>query len=335
MGEIAARLADVVIVSDDNPRSEVADEIRAAILAAAPGARDIGDRRAAIAEACAMLQEGDLLVVAGKGHETGQIIAGRTLPFSDHEAVRAALEELEHGAEAATDRGASSMTDAVLWSGLGLVAPLEARVGGKLAAGVGGVSIDTRTLEAGDLFFAIKGENSDGHDYVAAAFEKGAAACVVNEAHADALQGRGSLFIVREVLPALERLARAARARTSAQIVAVTGSVGKTGTKEALRLVFAAAGATHASVASYNNHWGVPLTLARMPRDSRFGVFEIGINHQGEITPLVAMVRPHVALVTSVAPVHLEYFELDRGHRASQVGNFFRPRTRGHCDHRS
>ena len=98
------------------------------------------------------------------------------------------------------------MTDAVLWSGLGLVAPLEARVGGKLAAGVGGISIDTRTLEAGDLFFAIKGENSDGHDYVAAAFEKGAAACVVDEAHADALQGRGSLFIVHEVLPALERL---------------------------------------------------------------------------------------------------------------------------------
>ena len=185
----------------------------------------------------------------------------------------------------------------------------QASVSGRLAAGVGGVSIDTRTLEAGDLFFAIKGENSDGHDYVAAAFEKGAAACVVDEAHADALQGLGSLFIVHEVLPALERLARAARARTSAQIVAVTGSVGKTGTKEALRLVFAAAGATHASVASYNNHWGVPLTLARMPRDSRFGVFEIGMNHAGEITPLVAMVRPHVALVTSVAPVHLEYFD--------------------------
>ncbi len=106
-----------------------------------------------------------------------------------------------------------------------------------------------------------------------------------------------------------EDLARGARARTPAQIVAVTGSVGKTGTKEAMRLVFAASGATHASVASYNNHWGVPLTLARMPPDSRFGIFEIGMNHAGEITPLVAMVRPHVALVTNVAPVHLEYFD--------------------------
>jgi UDP-N-acetylmuramoyl-L-alanyl-D-glutamate--2,6-diaminopimelate ligase len=98
MGAIAARFADVVIVTDDNPRSEAPDKIRAAILAAAPGALDIGDRRAAIAEACAMLQEGDLLVVAGKGHETGQTIAGRTLPFSDHEAVRTALAELERGA---------------------------------------------------------------------------------------------------------------------------------------------------------------------------------------------------------------------------------------------
>jgi UDP-N-acetylmuramoyl-tripeptide--D-alanyl-D-alanine ligase len=201
------------------------------------------------------------------------------------------------------------MSDAGLWSGPDLVALLQASIGGRLVAGVGGISIDTRTLAAGDLFFAIKGENSDGHDYVVAAFERGAAACVVDEVHAGALHGFGSLFIVREVVPALERLARAARARTSAQIVAVTGSVGKTSTKEALRLVLAAAGATHASVASYNNHWGVPLTLARMPQASRFGVVEIGMNHEGEITPLVAMVRPHVALVTNVAPVHLEYFD--------------------------
>ena len=201
------------------------------------------------------------------------------------------------------------MTEAMLWSGLGLIVPLAARVSGPLTAGVGGVSIDTRTLATGDLFVALNGENSDGHNYVAAAFEKGAAACVVDEVHASALAGQGCLYIVHDVLPALERLGRAARARTTAQIVAVTGSVGKTGTKEALRLVFAAAGATHASVASYNNHWGVPLTLARMPRDSRFGVFEIGMNHAGEITPLVAMVRPHVAVVTSIAPVHLEYFD--------------------------
>ena len=198
---------------------------------------------------------------------------------------------------------------APLWTGLAIIGALDARVGGQLPANVSGISIDTRTLEKGDLFFAIKGENNDGHDYVGAAFERGAAACVVDEAHADALIGKGACFVVRDTLAALERLGRAARERSHAHVIAVTGSVGKTSTKEALRTVLSTAGATHASTASYNNHWGVPLTLARMPADTRYGVFEIGMNHAGEITPLVAMVRPHIAIITKIAPVHLEYFE--------------------------
>ena len=197
-----------------------------------------------------------------------------------------------------------------MWTSLGLVAPLAARVsGGAPHAGARGISIDTRTLQSGDLFFAINGANSNGHDYVAAAFAKGAIAAVVDEAHADALARSGPLFVVRDVLAALEQLGVAARRRTSARIVAVTGSVGKTSTKEALRLVLTqGGGAVHASVASYNNHWGVPLTLARMPKRTRFGIFEIGMNHQGEITPLAAMVQPHVAIITTVAPVHIENF---------------------------
>ncbi len=193
-----------------------------------------------------------------------------------------------------------------LWSGLGLVVPLEARVIGHVPAGVDGVSIDTRTLEPGDLFFAIKGHNSDGHSFVAKAFAMGAAACVVDEAHVDFLDHDGPLYVVRDTLAAMERLGRVARARSQAWIAAVTGSVGKTSTKEMLRLTLDSFGRTHASVASYNNHWGVPLTLARLPQDAEFGVFEIGMNHAGEITPLVAMVRPHVAIVTAIAPVHLE-----------------------------
>src|SRR5204862_2035504 len=113
---------------------------------------------------------------------------------------------------------------------------------------------------------------------------------------------------VPDVLAALNDLGRASRARSAAKIVAVTGSVGKTGTKEALRLVLGRQGETHASAASYNNHWGVPLSLALMPRSARFGVFEIGMNHAGEITPLTQLVRPHVAIVTTIAPVHLEFF---------------------------
>jgi UDP-N-acetylmuramoyl-tripeptide--D-alanyl-D-alanine ligase len=204
-----------------------------------------------------------------------------------------------------TDR----LSEEALWTSLGLVAPLAARVsGGVPRGGAEGVSIDTRTLRPGDLFFAIAGAARDGHEFVEAAFAAGAVAAVVDEAHAEAVTGHGPLYIVRDVLAALDGLGRAARARTPARIVAVTGSVGKTSTKEALRLVLSAAGATHASPASYNNHWGVPLTLARMPKRTRFGIFEIGMNHEGEITPLAAMVRPHVAIVTTVAPVHLEYF---------------------------
>ena len=201
------------------------------------------------------------------------------------------------------------MTDDALWTPLALVAPLGARVSGALPArGVTGISIDTRTLAEGDLFVALKGDNSDGHDYVRKAFEAGAAAAAIDEAHAQALAGAGPLYVAKDTLVALEGLGRAARSRSKARIVAVTGSVGKTTTKELLRCALASAGETHASAASYNNHWGVPLTLARMPESARFGVFEIGMNHAGEITPLVAMAQPHIAIITRIAPVHLEHF---------------------------
>ena len=199
-------------------------------------------------------------------------------------------------------------THGPLWTGLGLVAPLRARVVGTVPAAVTGVSIDTRSLQPGDLYCAIAGENSDGHAYLAAAFAAGAAAALVDEAHADALRGLGPLYVVHDVLDALVALGCAARARTAARMIAVTGSVGKTSTKEALRLALTPSGVVHASVASYNNHWGVPLTLARMPKATRFAVSEIGMNHPGEILPLTAMVRPHAAIVTNVAPVHLEHF---------------------------
>jgi UDP-N-acetylmuramoyl-tripeptide--D-alanyl-D-alanine ligase len=176
-----------------------------------------------------------------------------------------------------------------------------------LASAVAGVSIDTRTLAAGDLFFAIRGDTHDGHDHVARAFAAGAAAAVVAGARADDLRSHGSVFAVDDTLRAMERLGQAARARSSARIAAVTGSVGKTSAKEMLRLALARSGPTHASAASYNNHWGVPLTLSRLSAGAAFAVFEIGMNHAGEITPLVGFVRPHVALITTIAPVHIQY----------------------------
>ena len=194
-----------------------------------------------------------------------------------------------------------------LWSQEELTEALGATPSAPLGAPIDGVSIDTRTLAPRDLFFAIKGEAGDGHDHVARAFAAGASACVIAQERARELRAPGSVFAVDDTLRAMERLGVAARARTRARIVAVTGSVGKTSAKEMLRVALAKAGPTHASPASYNNHWGVPLTLARMPAGAAFGVFEIGMNHAGEIAPLVAMVRPHVALVTTIAPVHIEH----------------------------
>ncbi|WP_212523592.1 UDP-N-acetylmuramoyl-tripeptide--D-alanyl-D-alanine ligase [Actibacterium sp. MT2.3-13A] len=170
-----------------------------------------------------------------------------------------------------------------------------------------GVSIDTRTLRPGDLFVALK-DVRDGHDFVAQALEKGAAAALVSRIP-DGVAEDAPLLVVADVLKALEALGVAARARTQARVVAVTGSVGKTSTKEMLRAVLSGQGKTHAAEASYNNHWGVPLTLARMPRDTEFAVIEIGMNHPGEIAPLARLARPHVAMITTVAPAHLAAFE--------------------------
>ncbi|MCA1298966.1 UDP-N-acetylmuramoylalanyl-D-glutamyl-2,6-diaminopimelate--D-alanyl-D-alanine ligase [Stappia indica] len=173
---------------------------------------------------------------------------------------------------------------------------------------IGGISIDSRTLEPGDAFVAILGDRFDGHDFVAAALGAGAAIAIVAEDRLGDLAPDGRYLVVADPLDALRALGRAARARSHARIVAVTGSVGKTSTKDMLALALAPSGQTHAAVSSFNNHWGVPLTLARMPVEARYGIFEIGMNHAGEITPLVQIVRPHVAIITTVQPVHLEFF---------------------------
>ena len=172
---------------------------------------------------------------------------------------------------------------------------------------VSGLSIDTRTIEPGDMFVALKAAR-DGHDFVAQALEKGAGAALVSRVP-EGLPADAPLLIVDDVQAGLEALGKASRARTQAKVVAVTGSVGKTSTKEMLARMLSDQGRTHAAVASYNNHWGVPLTLARMPRDTEYAVIEIGMNHPGEIAPLAKQARPHVAMVTTVAAVHLEAFE--------------------------
>ncbi|MBC7312624.1 MAG: UDP-N-acetylmuramoylalanyl-D-glutamyl-2, 6-diaminopimelate--D-alanyl-D-alanine ligase, partial [Rhizobium sp.] len=196
-----------------------------------------------------------------------------------------------------------------LWTAQEMIEAMAGRPFGSLPAGITGISIDSRTIAPGEAFFAIKGDRVDGHDFASLAIANGASLLVVAESKLPAL-GRLTvpMIVVDDVLGGLQKLALAARDRSSATIIAVTGSVGKTTTKEMLRLALEPSGKVHAAVASFNNHWGVPLTLGRMPVDTRYGVFEIGMNHPGEIGPLSRMVRPDVAIITTIAPAHLGNF---------------------------
>jgi UDP-N-acetylmuramoyl-tripeptide--D-alanyl-D-alanine ligase len=194
-----------------------------------------------------------------------------------------------------------------LWTLGEIVAATGGACTGNSSAPVAGFSIDSRSLIPGEGFIAIRGENRDGHVFVAAALEAGAACAVVDQKSEG---DEAKLVRVADTFVALNDLGRASRARVEdAIIIGVTGSAGKTGTKEALRLALSPSGTVHASSKSFNNHWGVPLTLANMPRNVAFGVFEIGMNHAGEIDVLTRLVRPHIAIVTTVEPVHLGFFK--------------------------
>jgi len=188
----------------------------------------------------------------------------------------------------------------VLWDAVGLARAMKGTANAEFT--VSGVEIDSRDVQPGDLFFALKGEAMDGHRFVEMAYRKGAAACVVDR------PVDGPHILVKDTMDALERLGAAARARSRGPVIGVTGSVGKTGVKE---MIFAALdrasrGDAHRSVKSYNNHVGVPLSLSRMPGRARYGIFEMGMNHAGEIAALTRQVRPHVAVITTIAPAHIE-----------------------------
>ncbi|MGP9790068.1 UDP-N-acetylmuramoyl-tripeptide--D-alanyl-D-alanine ligase [Roseinatronobacter sp. NSM] len=192
-----------------------------------------------------------------------------------------------------------------------------------------GISIDTRSLQPGDLFIALKAAR-DGHDFVAQALANGAAAAMVDHVPCGVAQD-APLLLVPDVMTALAALGAAGRARSKAQVIAVTGSVGKTSTKEMLRDMLQAFGKTHAAEASFNNHWGVPVTLARMAPDADFAVIEIGMNQPGEIAPLAALARPHVAMITTIAPAHLEAFENIEGIAQEKASIFTSLDSTGHA----
>ena len=198
----------------------------------------------------------------------------------------------------------------LLWTSEDLVAAVGGRPFGTLPDGVTGISIDSRTLQRGEAFFAIKGDRFDGHDFATFAMAAGAGLLVISE---DKLPALGRLtvpkVVVPDVLKALRDLAAAARARSRGKVIAVTGSAGKTTTKEMLRHALSSVGTVHAASRSFNNHWGVPLSLARLPADADYAIFEIGMNHAGEIEPLTQLVKPHIAIITLIAAAHLGHFK--------------------------
>ncbi|MFT3987104.1 UDP-N-acetylmuramoylalanyl-D-glutamyl-2,6-diaminopimelate--D-alanyl-D-alanine ligase [Aestuariivirga sp.] len=200
------------------------------------------------------------------------------------------------------------MADLPLWSPQELIAATGGRIEGVVSKPLNGVAIDNRAIAPGDIFVAIKGENHDAHDFAASALKAGAGIAMVSRTTEDMKDAGALLIVADDPLRGLENLGIAGRQRSHAQIIGVTGSVGKTSSKEMLKVALSASGLTHASAASLNNHWGVPLTLARMPRETAYAVIEIGMNHAGEITPLVGMAKPHTALVTSIAASHLGHF---------------------------
>lgn len=193
--------------------------------------------------------------------------------------------------------------DLTLWTGQEIAAALAVPELPSLQ-GVTGISIDTRTLKPGDLYIALKGDIHDGHAFVAQAFAKGAVAAIVDHV---VVNGQPSQIVVEDTLKALRQLGAFARHRSKATFIAVTGSVGKTSTKELLTHVLKEIAPTFSSPLSYNNHWGVPFSLATMLKDAVYGIFEVGMNHRGEIAPLSSLVRPHIGVVTAIADAHIAY----------------------------
>lgn len=305
MGAAADRLADRVYITDDNPRFENPAAIRTAIREACPNAEEYDNREEAIYRAVKSLEPQDVLVIAGKGHEAGQTINGITYAMDDRVEARLAI---------------MSRTTPALWTAEELKLALSVKVPERIQAY--GVSIDTRTLKLGDLFLAMSGENSDGHAFVKRAVELGAAACVVT--HLVAEVPAEKQIVVADVMNALESLARFSRMRSSATFIGITGSSGKTTTKEMLKAILSAQGQTQATQGNLNNQIGVPLTLARVGAGTRYAVIEMGMNHSGELYHLSDMVRPDITIITSIGLAHRAFFktEADVAKAKSEIFEF-------------
>ncbi len=293
MGEIANELADTVYITDDNPRFEDSSLILKSIKESCPKGIVIADRREAICLAVKELNKGDTLVLCGKGHETGQIMNGVVYPFDDTAEAQMAINVNQ---------------SLPIWDKTSLKESLGVDVADGLK--ISGISIDTRTLVPGDLFIAFNGEKVDGHRFVYSAVEKGASACLVSKLVEGVQKERQ--IVVPDTLEALYKLARYAREHSKASFIGITGSSGKTTTKEMLKKSLDPYGVVGATKGNFNNELGVPITLASLPVDAKYAIIEMGMNHQGEISKLTQLVKPDVSIITMIGTAHQEFFKSPR-----------------------
>lgn len=290
MGKIASTLSDDVFITDDNPRTEDPKKIRAAILEVCPKGHEELNRRSAIFNAINSLKVNDILVLAGKGHEDGQEIQGIQYPFNDKLEAEIILK---------------TMNEISLWRAAELQQALGVPVDKNLNAW--DVVFNSKEVKVGSLFVALTGGARDGHTFVKSALERGASVCLVSKDVPDVFPDK--LIKVPDTRLALDALARFSRMRSEAQVVGITGSSGKTTTKEMVASCLSAQGQTHATPANLNNDLGVAVTLANMPRSVQYAVIEMGISHVGEMEHLSDLVRPNVSIITGIAPAHQEFFK--------------------------
>ena len=288
MGKTAQKYANKVIVTDDNPRNEDPYTLRKQIMKGCPKAQEIADRRQAIQQTISHLKKGDVLIIEGKGHETSQQIQDKVVPFNDKWVAQVA---------------ALSLTQKPIWTKEKLKEAITCK--GDVDFEAFGVSIDTRTLKAGDMFIAI----GNGEQYLEEAFNKGAVCAIVSQ---KTKEFADKVFVVKDVIKALQEMATYVRYHTQACVIGITGSSGKTTTKELLSKALSTQGMVHATAGNQNNHIGAPLTLASMPENTRFAVVEMGMNHKGELTQLGKIVCPDISIITNVQTAHYEFFHSQR-----------------------
>ncbi len=290
MGQIANQLADDIFVTDDNPRTENPALIRSAILQACPKGHEELNRRMAIFHAINSLQPNDILVLAGKGHEDGQEIQGIQYPFNDKLEAELVIK---------------SLNEIPLWSAQELQQALAVTLPSYIQGW--NVVFNSQEVKVGSLFVALTGGKRDGHEFVKAALKQGASGCIVSKKVEGVFDDR--LILVPNTRLVIDALARFARMRSQAQVIGVTGSSGKTTTKEMLGACLSGQGLTYMTPANLNNDLGVALTLANMPRQTQYAVIEMGISHPGEMSHLSDLVRPHVSVITNISAAHQEFFK--------------------------